>query len=128
MLITRISASSTDKPVRIKVEVKRPTGTPVITGTVAFRLNPTVDGQAPKKVEQTPVRDAAGVWTLSLRNLPAGITSGYLAYVDQTNTHAANRQDLTFELAQGPEVTPSPTPKPTRVPVPVDSCKNQIRN
>ncbi len=128
MLITRVSASSTDKPVRIKVEVKRPTGTPVITGTVAFRLNPTVDGQAPKKVEQTPVRDAAGVWTLSLRNLPAGITSGYLAYVDQTNTHAANRQDLTFELAQGPEVTPSPTPKPTRVPVPVDSCKNQIRN
>ena len=128
MLITSVSAISTDKPVRIKVEVKRPTGTPVITGTVAFRLNPGPNGEAPKKVEQTPVRDAAGVWTLTLRKLPAGLTEGYVAYVDQTTTHSENRQDLSFNLEQGPEVTPTPTPKPTRVPVPVDSCKNQIRN
>jgi len=128
MFITSVSATSTDKPVRIKVEVKRPSGTPVITGTVAFRLNPGPNGEAPKKVEQTPVRDAAGVWTLSLRNLPAGLTSGYVAFVDQTNTHAQNRQDLSFTLLQGPDVTPSPTSKPTAVPVPVDSCKNQIRN
>ena len=128
MFITSVSATSTDKPVRIKVEVKRPSGTPVITGTVAFRLNPGPNGEAPKKVEQTPVRDAAGVWTLSLRNLPAGLTSGYVAFVDQTNTHAQNRQDLSFTLLQGPDVTPSPTPKPTAVPVPVDTCKNQIRN
>ena len=128
MFITSVSATSTDKPVRIKVEVKRPSGTPVITGTVAFRLNPGPNGEAPKKVEQTPVRDAAGVWTLSLRNLPAGLTSGYVAFVDQTNTHAQNRQDLSFTLLQGPDVSPSPTPKPTAVPVPVDTCKNQIRN
>jgi len=128
MFIISVSATSTDKPVRIKVEVKRPSGTPVITGTVAFRLNPGPNGEAPKKVEQTPVRDAAGVWTLSLRNLPAGLTSGYVAFVDQTNTHAQNRQDLSLTLLQGPEVTPSPTPKPTAVPVPVDTCKNQIRN
>jgi hypothetical protein len=128
MLITSVSASSTDKPVRIKVEVKRPSGAPVVTGTVAFRLNPGADGQAPKKIEQTPVRDASGVWTLTLRKLPAGTTTGYVAFVDQTNTHAENRQDLTFDLIQGPEVTPTPTPKPTKVPVPVDSCKNQIRN
>jgi hypothetical protein len=114
--------------VKIKVEVKRPSGTPVITGTVAFRLNPGVNGEAPKKIDQTPVRDAAGVWTLSLRKLPAGVTSGYVAFVDQTNTHAENRQDLSFTLLQGTDVTPSPTPKPTAVPVPVDTCKDQIRN
>jgi lysozyme len=128
MFITSVSATSTDKPVRIKVEVKRPSGTPVITGTVAFRFNPGPNGEAPKKVEQTPVRDAAGVWTLSLRKLPAGLSSGYVAFVDQTNTHAENRQDLSFTLLQGPEVSPSPTPKPTAIGVPVDTCKNQIRN
>jgi hypothetical protein len=78
MLITDIKASSTDKPVRIKVEVKRPTGNPVVTGTVAFRLN----GERPPKVTQTPARDASGVWTLTLRNLPAGLTEGYVAFVD----------------------------------------------
>ena len=128
MFITSVSASSTDKPVRIKVEVKRPSGTPVITGTVAFRLNPGPNGEAPKKIEQTPVRDAAGVWTLTLRKLPAGLTEGYVAYVDQTKTHSENRQNISFTLEQGPEVVPTPTPKPTKVPVPVDSCKNQIRN
>ncbi|MFN6291649.1 MAG: glycoside hydrolase family 25 protein [Candidatus Nanopelagicaceae bacterium] len=128
MLITSVNATSTDKPVRIKVEVKRPSGTPVITGTVAFRLNPGPNGELPKKVEQTPVRDAAGVWTLTLRKLPAGTSVGYVAFVDQTNTHAENRQDLTINLIQGPDVAPTPTPKPTKVPVPVDTCKNQIRN
>lgn len=128
MLITAVTATSTDKPVKIKVEVKRPSGSPVITGTVAFRLNPGPNGEVPKKVEQTPVRDAAGVWTLTLRKLPAGLIQGYVAFVDQTNTHAENRLDLSFGLVQGPEVTPTPTPTATKVPVPVDTCKNQIRN
>ena len=124
MFITNIKSSSTDKPTRIKVEVKRPSGDPVVTGTVAFRLN----GDNPKRVDQTPVRDAAGVWTLSLRNLPAGITEGFIAYVDQTGTHAEIRQDISFSLIQGPEPTPTPTPKPTRPVVAVDTCKNQIKN
>ena len=124
MFITDIKSSSTDKPTRIKVEVKRPSGDPVVTGTVAFRLN----GDNPKRVDQTPVRDAAGVWTLSLRNLPAGITEGFIAYVDQTGTHAEIRQDISFSLIQGPEPTPTPTPKPTRPVVAVDTCKNQIKN
>ena len=124
MFITNIKSSSTDKPTRIKIEVKRPSGDPVVTGTVAFRLN----GDNPKRVDQTPVRDAAGVWTLSLRNLPAGITEGFIAYVDQTGTHAEIRQDISFSLIQGPEPTPTPTPKPTRPVVAVDTCKNQIKN
>ena len=79
MFITSVNATSTDKAVKITVEVKRPSGTPVVTGTVAFRLNLGPNGELPKKVEQTPVRDAAGVWTLTLRKLPAGLTEGYVA-------------------------------------------------
>ncbi len=126
MFITDIRATSTDKPTRIKVEVKRPSGNPVVTGTVAFRLN----GENPKKVDQTPVRDASGVWTLSLRNLPAGLTEGFIAFVDQTGTHAEIRQNISFNLIQGVEPTPSPTPKPTatKPPVVVDTCKGQIKN
>ena len=126
MFITDIRATSTDKPTRIKVEVKRPSGNPVVTGTVAFRLN----GDNPKKVDQTPVRDASGVWTLSLRNLPAGLTEGFIAFVDQTGTHAEIRQNISFNLIQGVEPTPSPTPKPTatKPPVVVDTCKGQIKN
>lgn len=122
--IMDIKASSTDKSTKIKVEVRRPSGTPVITGTVAFKLN----GTGQKRVDQTPVRDAAGVWTLSLRNLPAGLTEGYIAFVDQTGTHAEIRQDISFTLLQGPEVVPTPKPTPTKPPVVVDTCKNQIKN
>ncbi|MEY3169665.1 MAG: hypothetical protein RL421_908 [Actinomycetota bacterium] len=125
LLVSSINATSTDKPVRIKVEVRRPSGNPVVTGTVAFRLN----GESPKRVEQTPVRDAAGVWTLSLRKLPAGLTEGFIAFVDQTGTHAEIRQNISFTLEQGPEVVaPTPTPKPTKPPVVVDTCKGQIKN
>jgi lysozyme len=126
IFITDIKATSTDKPVRIKVEVKRPSGTPVITGTVAFRLST----ENPPRVDQSPVRDASGVWTLTLRNLPAGLTEGFVAFVDQTGTHAEIRQNISFTLLQGPEPTPAPSPtaSPTRPPVVVDTCKGQIKN
>jgi hypothetical protein len=78
------------------------------------------------------VRDASGVWTLTLRNLPAGLTEGFVAFVDQTGTHAEIRQNISFNLEQGPEPTPSPsptaTPKPTKPVVAVDTCKGQIKN
>jgi GH25 family lysozyme M1 (1,4-beta-N-acetylmuramidase) len=124
MLVTSIKASSTDKSTAIKVEVRRPSNEPVVTGTVAFKLseNPTF------RVNQTPVRDAAGVWTLRLRDLPAGITVGSVIYVDQTNTHARSEQQISFTLIQGPEPTPMPTPSPKPVPRPVDTCKGQIKN
>jgi hypothetical protein len=91
---------------------------------VAFKL---VNDPA-SKVTQSPVRDAAGVWTLYLSKLPAGITSGSVIYVDQTNTHAGSEQLITFELIQGPEPTETPTTKPKPVRPPVDTCKNQIVN
>jgi len=124
LLVTGIKATSTDKRTQIKVEVKRPSGTPVITGTVAFKLA----NDPAARVTQTPVRDSSGVWTLYLSKLPAGVTTGSVIYVDQTNTHARSEQLISFELLQGPEPTPkpSPTPKPARPAV--DTCKNQIVN
>ncbi|MFN9904345.1 MAG: lysozyme M1 (1,4-beta-N-acetylmuramidase), partial [bacterium] len=75
------------------MEVKRPSGEPVVTGTVAFRRSPVEGGGPVVKVEQSPIRDRAGIWTLTLKNLPAGLTQGYVAFVDQTGTHLENRQD-----------------------------------
>ena len=124
MLVTSLNATSTDKPTRITVEVRRPNNQPVVTGTVAFKLA----AELTKKVEQTPVRDAAGLWTLSLRNLPAGQIDGILYFVDQTNTHAGAQQPLSFQLTQGPTPTPTPVTSPTPVKKPVDGCAKQIKN
>ncbi|MEY3722285.1 MAG: hypothetical protein RLZZ35_155 [Actinomycetota bacterium] len=82
MLITSLKASTTDKNTSIKVEVRRPSNEPVVTGTVAFKL---ADNPA-ARVDQTPVRDAAGVWTLKLRNLPAGAISGNVIFGSDWNT------------------------------------------
>ena len=111
---------------KITIEVRRPSNDPVVTGTVAFKLA----ADLTKKVDQTPVRDASGMWTLTLQNLPAGQIDGIVYFVDQTNTHAGAQQPLSFQLAQGPTPTPKPSPvtSPTAVKPPVDSCANQIRN
>jgi lysozyme len=128
MLITSLTSSTTDKPTRITIEVRRPNNDPVVTGTVAFKLAANLT----KKVDQTPVRDASGVWTLSLSNLPAGQIDGIVFFVDQTNTHSGAQQPITFQLVQGPTPSPSPTakpsPSPSAVKPPVDSCAKQIRN
>lgn len=122
--VLSVDATTTDKDVRIKVEVRRPSNEPVVTGTVAFRLT-----DSTTKVVQTPVRDSSGIWTLRLKKLAAGTYLGSVVFVDQTGTHATSEQQITFTLQQGVEVTPSPTPRPTVVPPPpVDTCKNQIKN
>ncbi|MGA1591034.1 MAG: glycoside hydrolase family 25 protein [Candidatus Nanopelagicaceae bacterium] len=124
MLITALKSSTTDKNTSVKVEVRRPNNEPVVTGTVAFKLA----NDPASRVDQTPIRDAAGVWTLKLRKLPAGTISGDVIYVDQTGTHSRSEQPITFELIQGPEPTPKPSPTPRPVAPPVDTCKGQIRN
>jgi lysozyme len=124
LLVTSINASSTDKSTKVTVEVRRPSNTPVVTGTVAFKLA----ADLTKKVDQTPVRDGSGIWTLSIRNLPAGQIDGIIYYVDQTNTHAGAQQPISFLLIQGPTPSPTPAPSATAVKKPVDSCANQIKN
>lgn len=124
MTVSSVTATTTDKDVRVRVEVRRPSGEPVVTGTVAFKLT----DELTRRIEQTPVRDASGVWTLRIRNLGAGTYSGSVIFVDQTNTHARAELPIAFTLTQGVEVTPSPTPRPSPVRPPVDTCKGQIKN
>jgi len=124
LMITSIKATDTNKSVEIGVQVIRATGTPVVTGTVVFQ--PT--DQSFKKFTQSPTRDAAGTWTLSIDGLPAGDWTGNIVFVDKTGTHATSQQPIAFTVAQG--ATPSPSAKPTKKPVvkPVDGCAKQIKN
>lgn len=62
------------------------------------------------------VRDAAGVWVLSIDGLSAGSYTGKIVYVDQTGTHAQSEQMAQFILEEG--IAPSPKPSAT---------KNQLR-
>lgn len=123
--LVSVSATDTNKPVLINVEVFRAIGTPVVTGTVVFRpTDPKI-----KIKKQTPERSASGRWELKIEGLPAGATEGTLNYVDISKTHADNEIPLIINLAQGPELpAPTPTPKPTITKKPTDSCAKQIKH
>ena len=120
-----VTATDTNKPVLINVEVFRSIGTPVVTGTVVFRpTDPKI-----KIKKQTPERNASGRWEIKIEGLPAGATAGTLNYVDISKTHADNEMPLIINLAQGPDLpTPTPTPKPTITIKPTDSCAKQIKH
>jgi len=124
MTISGIKSTTTNKSVEITIEVLRATGTPVVTGTVVFRS----DIEIAKKPVQSVVRDAAGVWVLSIDGLSAGSYTGKIVYVDQTGTHAQSEEMIQFILEEG--IAPSPKPSATKKPVtpPTDGCKNQIKN
>jgi len=124
MTISGIKSTTTNKSVEITIEVLRATGTPVVTGTVVFRS----DIEIAKKPVQSVVRDAAGVWVLSIDGLSAGSYTGKIVYVDQTGTHAQSEEMIQFILEEG--TAPSPKPSATKKPVtpPTDGCKNQIKN
>lgn len=123
MLITAIKATDTNNSVEISVQVLRATGSPVVTGTVVFQpSDPNV-----KKLTQTPTRDAAGTWTLSIDGLAAGDWSGNIVFIDKTGTHASSQQPLQFTIAQGAVPTASPKP-PKPIVKPSDGCAKQIKN
>ena len=121
------SVNSTNDPLVVTVDVLRPDGTPVVTGTVRFKsLDPTLTMGT-----QTAVRAATGRWTLTVNGLVAGTYLGLIDYTDPSGTHAANTFPIQFDVVQGPTPSPadspSPTPTKTKAP-PVDSCVGQIRN
>jgi lysozyme len=120
-----VTATDTNKPVYINVEVFRSIGTPVVTGTVVFRpTDPKI-----KAKKQTPERSASGKWELKIEGLPVGATAGTLNYVDISKTHADIEIPLTINLAQGPDLpSPTPSPKPTITKKPTDSCAKQIKH
>jgi hypothetical protein len=128
MTIKSVNAVSTDKNAIVKVEVFRPTGLPVVTGTVRFYPNPT--NRPENMLVQTVVRSTSGAWTLTIKGLPAGTWPGEIGFVDATGTHAKVRVPIEFTIAQGAEPTPTPTPtaKPAKPKPTTDSCAKQIKN
>lgn len=115
-------------PSNFVVDVLRPDGSPVVTGTISFK---SADSTVSSGVQDV-VRASSGRWTINISNLSAGSYVGYIEYLDETGTHATSQVPLAFSIPQA--ATPSPTtpakPAPTKkpAPAPVDTCKNQIRN
>lgn len=124
-----IKFSTADKPVSLEVDVIRPDGRPVVTGTVRFYVNSTTPIN-PKPV-QTVVRATSGSWKLSIKGIPAGLWAGNIGFVDATGTHADSKSPIEFAIGESSAASPTPTPTPTAVPSKkptTDGCKNQIKN
>ena len=121
------SASTTNKLVTFKVNVVRPSGSPVVTGNVKLVFDKTTTPAI--KPTQTILRETSGVWTLALKGVIAGTYIGKVLYQDVSGTHAESTSAVTFEVTQGPTLTAKPTPSPTATKKPTtDGCRGQIKN
>ncbi|MEI7722652.1 MAG: GH25 family lysozyme [Actinomycetota bacterium] len=124
-----IKFSTAEKPVSLEVDVIRPDGRPVVTGTVRFYVDPLTPIN-PKPV-QTVVRATSGSWKLTITGIPAGLWTGNIGFVDATGTHADSKSPIEFAIGEAAPVTATPTPKPSVAPTAkpaTDGCKNQIKN
>jgi lysozyme len=139
--VDSMSSSTANKPVTFSVNVIRPTGTPVVTGTVKFASDITMP--LPITAKQTAVRSYSGSWLLTVKGVPAGNWSGSIVYTDISGTHASSSAPVVFTVLPGPTPSPTPTPTSTQTPTPTptptitpkptpsvesDPCKNQIKN
>jgi len=124
-----IKFSTADKPVNLEVDVIRPDGRPVVTGTVRFYVN-SLTPLNPKPV-QTVVRSTSGSWKLSIKGIPAGLWAGHIGFIDATGTHADSKTPIEFAIGEAIQGSPAPTPKPSatasKKPT-TDGCRNQIKN
>jgi GH25 family lysozyme M1 (1,4-beta-N-acetylmuramidase) len=124
-----IKFSTADKPVTLEVDVIRPDGRPVVTGTVRFYVN-SLTPINPKPV-QTVVRSTSGSWKLSIKGIPAGLWAGHIGFIDATGTHADSKTPIEFAIGEAIPGSPAPTPKPSatasKKPT-TDGCRNQIKN
>ena len=118
------TVGDTNLPTTFVVNVLRPDGTPVVTGTVAFKSADTLM----KNGKQDAIRSSSGIYTLNITELPAGNYVGIIEYKDDSGVHATANIPVAFTINQMPTPPAKPTPKPKPKPVPVDTCKNQIRN
>ena len=125
MTITSVFATTTNKNAVISVEVMRPDGSPVVTGSVKYYFNST--NQVVPKVTQTVARETSGAWKLSIAGIPAGTWVGNVGFKDASGTHAEIKEPLVLTITQGPTPPPTPTKKPSIKPA-TDGCKNQIKN
>jgi lysozyme len=127
LTVVNQSASTTNKLVTFKVNVVRPSGSPVVTGNVKLVFDKTTQPSA--KPTQTILRETSGVWTLALKGVPAGSYIGKVLFQDISGTHAESTFPVSFEVVQGPTPTPKPTPSPTATKKPTtDGCRGQIKN
>ena len=128
-VLTLVSQTSTttNKLVTFKVNVVRPGGTPVVTGSVKLVFD---KATAPAiRPTQTLFRETSGVWSIALKGVLAGTYSGKVLYQDVSGTHAESEFPVTFEVTQGPTPTATPTPSPTATKKPTaDGCRGQIKN
>jgi len=121
------AASTTNKLVTFKVNVVRPSGSPVVTGSVKLVFDKATTPAI--RPTQTILRETSGVWTLALKGVPAGSFSGKVLYQDISGTHAESTFPVTFEVIQGATPTTKPTPSPTATKKPTtDGCRGQIKN
>jgi hypothetical protein len=113
----------------LEVDVIRPDGRPVVTGTVRFYVDPLTPINS--KLTQTVVRATSGSWKLSVKGIPVGSWRGEIGFIDATGTHAVSKMPTEFTIGEAlptsPTDAPKPIPAPTKKPV-TDSCKNQIKN
>lgn len=121
------SSSTTNKVSTFKVNVARPSGAPVVTGTVKFVFDKSTTPEV--KPTQRILRETSGGWTLEMRNVPAGSFKGKIVFQDVSGTHANTAVDVSFDVVQGPTPSPKPTPSPTATKKPTtDGCRGQIKN
>jgi hypothetical protein len=124
-----IKFSTADKPVSLEVDVIRPDGRPVVTGTVRFYVN-SLTPINPKPI-QTVVRSTSGSWKLSVKGIPVGLWAGHIGFIDATGTHADSKTPIEFAIGEAMQGSATPTPKPsataTKKPT-TDGCRNQIKN
>ena len=105
--INIISTTVTTKdPVQFTVDVLRPNGTPVVTGTVDFK---SLDSTLTNGVQKV-VRSASGRYTLSISKLTKTHYLGLIEFIDATGTHAPSSTPVQFDVLRGPSPTPIPTP------------------
>ena len=121
------TSSTTNKVSSFRVNVVRPNGAPVVTGTVKFAFDKSTMPEV--KPTQRILRETSGGWTLEMRNVPAGSFKGKILFQDVSGTHATTSVDVAFDVIQGPTPSPKPTPSPTATKKPTtDSCRGQIKN
>ena len=129
LVFKNVKFTTSDKPVTLEVDVTRPDGKPVVTGTVRFYTNS--DNPIEPKPVQTVVRSTSGSWKLTIKGMPAGTWTGRIGFKDATGTHAESRSPITLSILPSDPNLPTPTPKPTVAPTKkptTDGCRNQIKN
>ena len=99
MILTNQSSSTTNKPAIFRVNVTRPTGLPVVTGTVKFVFDKSTTPEI--MPTQRILRETSGSWTLELRGVPAGSFKGKILLEDVSGTHATSSVEVSFDVVQG---------------------------